>query len=357
MDLHERVAAKFKLAVMTMPLPDALRVLGFPPNATPSDEEVNRAQRKKVLDVHPDRGGDHTLLVEVNNAADALRAYNDRGHEGYTGPEPPSGYTHTPRPKPDPVRISWDEAKADASVPSGVTWKFKTQNAWGGHGDTSVLGFVAVGQLDPDKWVFVAVENYRSRNAFTGEDVDEWWMKTQLANGALRDVAPTHIRQMFKFPHVNKQFNAKVEIFPEGVVFNEKMANMHGVRAVSFKDAMEILGELKEGDPWKGRKLQVVMVLNRDRDASAGDEYKFKDSISFIVNGREHKLSDESVEFLKTKTKVLGAVYGTYYYFTGDKKMLTKAKNGKKVLEYLAEKLTHEPQTLRDLLSTAAGQM
>jgi hypothetical protein len=277
-------------------------------------------------------------------------ARDDGGY--YRGPKSPGAYNEPPKAKPDPVRVSWEDAKAAAGVPSGVDWKFKTQNAWGGHGDTHILGFVAVGQKDADSWVFVAVEHYRSQNAFTGEDIDEWWMKAQGVNGSLRDVAPKFIRQMFKFPHVSKQFNAKVELFPEGMIFSEKMANMLSVRAVSFKDAMEILGELREDDPWKARKVQITMVLNRDRKGA-----EFKDAIEFLVNGRSFKLDDESVEYLKTKTKILNIVYGAYYYFSGDKKVLTKASNGKRVMEFLAEKLTHEPQQLRDALATAAAQM
>lgn len=358
--LHARVAKRWRLAVMTMPVSDALKVLGFPPNAEPTDDEVHRRQRQKAVEIHPDRGGDPAALVEVNNAADALKQYNERKDQGGGVDVDPGygggyggGYTSGPRPKPEPQHITWEQAEAAAGgVPSGVDWKFKTQNAYGGYGDTSSVGFVVVGLMGEDKWLYVAVEHYTSRNPFTGEDVDEYWMKSQVYMGTLRDVAPKAIRAMFQFPHVSKQFNAKIELLPEGTLFNQKLSLMMHARAVSFKDGMELLGELREDDPWKGRKLQITMVLN-----SEGYGEDRKETIELLVNGRSFKLDAQSVEYVKKKTKVLDLIFGTYVYFHGDKKMLTKAKNGKKVLEFLAEKLVHEPQQLRDALLAAAGQM
>lgn len=353
--LRERVAARFKLAVMQMPLNQALQVLGFPQNATPTDEEINKRQRQKAVEMHPDRGHDPKLLIDVNNAADALRAYNDRAQRGEDRDvgDYGSGYTSKPRPKPEPQRVTWEQAEAEAGgIPSGVEWKFKTQNAYGGYGDTSSVGFVVVGKLDDNKWVYVAVEHYRSQNAFTGEDVDEYWMRSQTYSGTLRDVAPKAIRAMFKFPHVSKQFNAKIEILPSGMHFSQKMTLLMSTRAVSFKDGLELLGEMPEGDPWKNRKLAVTMILN---SSGFGEDRLY--TIELVVNSRDYPLDQASVEFLRTKTKVLQAVFGTYFYWNGDKKTLTKLKNGKKVLEYLAEKLTHEPQQLRDDLAAAAGQM
>ena len=337
-----------------MSLEQAKEILGLPRGVTPTPTEVTKAYREKAFQNHPDRGGDTETLKMINVAKDVLEQKEDLPLEGPDGvrqaPYAPSTYKPEPRPKPDPVRITWDEAEAAASVPK-AHWVFKTTSAYGGHGDTSMSGFVVVGELGPEKWVFVAVEHYSMRNPFTGEDVDEYWMKTMPLSGALRDVAPKGIRQMFQFPHVSKQFNAKVEILPEGVLFTPKMQHMQ-LRSVSFKDAMEILGELKDDDPWKGRKLSITMILNRD-----GYGENAKDIIELVINGRSHMLREDSVEFVKGQKRLLPAIYGTYFYWHGDKKMLTKAKDGKKILTYLAEKLVHEPQQLRDALTAAAGQM
>lgn len=350
MNLHERVAARYRL-LFAMSYSEALEVLGVPPGA--SAEEINKAFKRKVLENHPDRGGDPKKMVELNVAKDII---DGKARPSYEAPSyddaPGGGYSPPPRPKPEPVRVSWEEAEAKANVPK-AKWIFKTQNAFGGRGDTSSTAFVVCGELDKEKWVFVAVEHFQSRNPFTGEDIDTYWMKATPFSGALRDVAPKAIRQMFDFPHTGKNFNAKVQILPEGMAFNTKMMFLTSARTVSFKDAMEILGELKEDDPWKNRKLQVEMILNAKDMYGPNAEYK----IELVVNGRPHVLDKQSVMFIKDKTKVLPTVYGTYFYWSGDKKNLTKSKNGKKVLEYLAEKLTSEPQSLRDALAAAASQM
>ncbi len=349
MNIQDRVASRFLFVRIAMSLEEAKETLGFPPNANPSSTEIAKAYKQKALENHPDRGGDLKKMVEVNKAKEILDgksspSYDHNNYEPYTQPSGPS------RPKPEPVIVTFDEAKAAASVPS-AEWKFKTTTAFSGYGGKDSSGYVLCGKLG-ESWVFVAVERYQSQNAFTGEKVDEWWMEARPYSGDLRDVAPRAIRELWgKFPTLTKGYNAKVEILPEGQVFSSKMMLQQG-RSMAFKDAMDLLGELKEDDPWKGRKLAVTMVLN---SKGFGDDQK--KSIQMVVNGREFELRPESVEFIEKKTRVLPSVFGTYFYWSGDKKVLTKAKAGKKVLEYLAEKLTHEPQQLRDALSAAAAQM
>lgn len=330
---------------------EALEVLGVPASA--SAEEIAKAYKRKAIENHPDRGGDPAKMVEINVAKDILDGKGRPSYEPSSYSDSgPSDYRPPPRPKVDPVRITWEEAEAKANVPK-AKWIFKTANAFGGRGDTTSSAFVVCGELGPEKYVFVAVEHYQHQNPFTGEDIDTYWMKSAPFNGTLRDIAPKAIRQMFDFPHTGKSFNAKVQILPEGMTFSTKMMFLTSARTVAFKDAMEILGEVKEGDPWKDRKLNIEMILNAKDQYGPNAEFK----IELVINGRPHVLDKESVMFIKDKTKVLPTVYGTYFYWSGDKKNLTKSKNGKKVLEYLAEKLTHEPQSLRDALAAAAGQM
>lgn len=349
-NLHERVAARYRL-LFAMSYGEALEVLGVPPGA--SAEEISKAYKRKVLENHPDRGGDPTKMVELNVAKDII---DGKGRPSYDSPSydssPGSTYNPPPRPKPEPVRVSWEDAEAKANVPK-AKWIFKTANAYGGRGDTTSTAFVVCGELGPEKYVFVAVESYKHQNPFTGEDIDTYWMKATPFSGTLREIAPKAIRQMFDFPHTGKNFNAKVQILPEGIAFSTKMMFLTSARTVSFKDAMEMLGELKDDDPWKNRKLQVEMILNAKDQYGPNAEFK----IELVINGRPHVLEQQSVMFIKDKTRILDTVYGTYFYWSGDKKNLTKSKNGKKVLEFLAEKLTHEPQSLRDALTAAASQM
>ena len=50
---------------------DALRILGL--RGSVSDEEIAKAWRKRALLHHPDRGGDHEMIVLVNAAYEWLR--------------------------------------------------------------------------------------------------------------------------------------------------------------------------------------------------------------------------------------------------------------------------------------------
>lgn len=344
-----RVASRFLYLRLAMSLEEAKQVLGFPPSANPSESEISKAYKQKALEHHPDRGGDLSKMVEVNKAKDLLTGKDKPSFSDDWDRSDGPSYRPEPRPRPDPVRVSFEDAKSKAGVPTGVEWKFRTTTGYSGHGDHSVSASVVVGALG-DKWVFVAMEHFTRANAFTGEDEDVWWMSTQVRSGALRDVAPKVIRDLWDtFPNTTKGYNAKVELLAEGTPLSSKLLLSQG-RAMAFKDALDILGAISDDDPWKGRKLQITMVLN-----SKGLEDSGK-SIDVIVNGREFKLRPESVEFLDKKSKFLRVVFGTYYYWMGDKKVLTKVKDAKKVLEYLAEKLTAEPQALRDALMAAAAQ-
>jgi len=129
--------------------------------------------------------------------------------------------------------------KEQAKVPTGVQWKFKTTTAYSGYGDKSAFGYVVYGEKEGHH-IFVGVEHLRNSNAFTGEKVNVWSMKTYHIPGErpLRDVAPKVIRDAFgDFHLVDKSYNAKVEILPDGVHF-DKIDKLSGLRAMAFKDAM-----------------------------------------------------------------------------------------------------------------------
>jgi len=356
MPAAERVSFRFRTRslyarlIEAMSMGDALEALGLPVGSSPTPQEVSKAYKDKAFKNHPDRGGDPTKMVEINVAKDILEGKErpTGGGGGYSAPEP-SGYTAPQREKPEPRRVSFDEAKSKAGVPQ-ADWKFKTQTAFGGHGDTSVSGFVLCGKLG-DKLVFVAVESYRSQNAFTGEDVDEWWMKGATGQGSFRDVAPKLIRQLFSsFPHLSKKFNAKVEILPDGAVLNERMLFSRN-RAVSFKDAMAMMGEIDQNDPWAQRKV-TVQIITHSRKEMTDRDY----DIELVVNGKGYTLRKDNADKMQSgSAKIMQAIFGDYYY-DESKKLLTRSKNGPAAMQWMIDNLRGEPNDLIAALTAAIEQ-
>ena len=355
MSTAERVSFRFRTRslyarlIKAMSMGEALETLGFTPGESPSPQEVSKAYKERAFRNHPDRGGDPTKMVELNVAKDILEGKERPTGGGYGGPEAPSGYTAPQREKPEPRRVSFDEAKSKAGVPQ-ADWKFKTQTAYGGHGDTSVSGYVVCGKLG-DKLIFVAVESFRSQNAFTGEDVDEWWMSTIKVSGTFREWAPKVIRQLFSsFPHLSKKYNAKVEILPDGAVLNERMLFSRG-RAVSFKDAMAMMGEIDQNDPWAQRKV-TIQIITHNRKEMADRNY----DIELVVNGKGYTLRKDNADKMQAgSAKVMRAIYGDYFY-DESKKLLTRSKNGPQVMQWMIDNLRSEPDDLLAALQAAIEQ-
>jgi hypothetical protein len=331
---------------LAMSAADAAKILEVSEDASP--EELKKAYKRKVIENHPDRGGSNEKMVEVNVAMEVLEGKRRPSYEqpsSYTS-EPPSWWQQSDRPKPKPVRTSFADAKSGAGIPSGVEWKLRANTAYG----PSVAAVVLYGQT-ASQHVFVGLHHYTSQNAFTSEDVDVWAMETQHFNLAtdLVKLAPKVLRSMYSnFSGTSKGFNGKVSLINDSFVLNESVMYKHG-QEMALKDALVELGVTEQD---ADRKLSVVMRLS-----SSGTSFPKKEDITLIINGREYTLNDESKEFISQKTRIVPAVFGNYYYYDGEKKDVTKSKNGASVLKYLSEKLISEPQALRDLLLKASIQV
>jgi hypothetical protein len=53
-------------------LADARRILGFPPDAPLTEDEVSERRKRLAMTHHPDRGGNPEIMKRINNAADTL---------------------------------------------------------------------------------------------------------------------------------------------------------------------------------------------------------------------------------------------------------------------------------------------
>jgi hypothetical protein len=376
-----RVAFRFARehrVIFAMSLEEAKEALGFKPNENPSEADIQKAWKQMVFMYHPDRGGDVEIMKEVNVARDVLlgkqrATYSPSSSPSYSPSPTPTDYAPygggSTRARPPKVVITFDQAKSGASIPSGVTWKLQTQTSYGGYsGDSSdfhTAGFVLYGQTD-SKHVFVSVYHASKEGLYEPSEYDKWYITVEQKpmGTPVGRLLPAMLKTLHsQFPDVRKGFSGKVYILPEGTIFNEKIAysTIHGT-AVNLKDALELAGLVAtpEGGPAAvpGRKLSVVMTLGRgtywDRDIDEKDRYY---SVTLTVNGRPYELSPESCKVLgRLNGKFLRLVFGTYYS-QDSKKDLTRAKDGKKLLDSMATGLTHEPQALRDLLAAAAAQM
>jgi curved DNA-binding protein CbpA len=334
---------------LAMSAADAAKILEVSEDASP--EELKKAYKRKVIENHPDRGGSNEKMVEVNVAMEVLEG---RRRPSFDQPssDPFWRQQQSERPKPKPVRTSFADAKSGVGIPSGVEWKLRANTAFGGYGDKSYAAVVVYGQT-ASQHIFVGIHHYTSINAFTGEDVDVWTMYSReyrLENTiSLDKLAPKAFKELYSsFEGLNKGYNGKVSFLPDGFVLNEGVMFKHG-QEMALKDALVELGVTEQD---ADRKLSVVMRLS-----SSGTSFPKKEVITLIINGREYALKDESIEFIQRKTKIVSAVFGNYYYYSGEKKDITKSKNGASVLKYLSEKLVLESQDLRDLLLKASIQV
>jgi hypothetical protein len=353
--IASRVATRYRV-FKAFTYAEALETLGFPSTDRPTDAQVQTAYRAKVTEIlreNPAEAADQTALKPYNIAKDVLTGHlrPDRDLGAPRDPpapetEPWDGPIANPkgRPKPDPVRITFEEAFAEAGVHQ-VDWKFKTQTSYGGYGDTRSSAYVLYG-VDGETHVFVAAQHYTARNAYTGEDIDEWWMLQRKVRGEFRTLAPKVIRDLYgEFPHeLKKGYGAKVNMIPEGAKFTERMDD-HLTKAVSFKDAVSLLGLVGEDDPWQNRKrdIRINIVYGKLGEGNP---------VVITVNGREFQLGPELSKALDKKG-ILKAIFGTYYS-PGSHKVITKMRGGgKPILKALAQVVTSPPE-LKEILESAA---
>jgi len=373
MSTAERVAYRhiYARVFRAMSMADALETLGFPAGANPTPEEVRRAQRQQTVQHHPDRGGDPKKQVEINVAADILLGKEaPTGGGGYTSTPADYGYA-PPEPPPEEV-VSFDEAKGKAGIPGGVEWLFVTD--WHGSGYSSdeftnqASGWVAVGQTD-SAYVFTAVENWYRQDHVPGSSQgkkDIWEMSTHTipkADVTARLFYGEVMKAWKRFEHLEKRFNSKV--YPaEGWTFSRRPPKGNKVSIKNFLLNSGLMGEEALGGAPRKYEIKVnyerVEMGQRDNPPSGFYVPKYQDpfKLHLIINGKNYTLPERAVaQLMKVRPKrgkdFMDWMFGDYYY-GGETKVLTRKREGKQVMAWMAENLTGLPDWVEAALTAAS---
>lgn len=342
------VEALYAELVVAMSYPEARSILGLSGDPTP--DEINKAYKNKAFEAHPDRGGDPKMMVQLNVARDILLKKQSPDYSS----SPQRSYQSQPRPERKKIEVTFKEAAQAAQVPmSGVEWLFVTSKGYGGYGDKHRSGYVVYGRDSKDH-IFVGVFNREENDPWDSVEIHEYKMRIKRVplGQPLASVAPKVIRSMWSnFPGI-KKYNAKVQLVDDAKKhkFDQNMVRLSG-RTVSFKNAMDLLGE----DTPSTRKKKVNVELELTGKPGGGyDEY----IIVLVANGKPYELSPEASTYL-TKKGLLKYIFGRYYY-GGSKKNITRLRGGKapKILNLLVQvtEKYHSPKPLVEALKAAASQ-
>jgi hypothetical protein len=367
---------RYAKLLVAMSVPEALGVLGFPPNANPTPQEITRAYRTKAFENHPDRGGDPSKMVEINVAKDVLER-----KPAWTPYSPPPR-REPPRRKvePDIVEEGQDFQKAVSGMPH-AEWKFVSVPEWAWNSqNTSRPGnrIWAFYGFTNTKHVFAAIKNRGEGTFWRGDKLvkqeQDWqasWLEypiktslTKIAAKSLKTVA-TEWADMSKTPKAPRKYH----LCPGGSLSEKTFRRVPHSGGVALKDILVGAGLISDQDKHvQGRKTSVQMrfeyssdKVKRRREKNQGrinraDQYEF----DVIVNGRKARLHDDTVE--KLERIFIPFVLGWDNVKEGVTRDLTKLRRGRfkggaaEALQLLADSMTREPSWLIIALEKAAEE-
>lgn len=361
---------RYAFLMLAMSMEEAKALLGFSPSDSPSDSEVTKAYRAKAFENHPDRGGDPSKMVELNAAKDVLtgkqRPTYDRS--GPSSAPPSSGPVRTPYEKPRKEEVGFTEAKSKAGIPAGVEWQFVTdaQKGTGYSSDEfhrSDVCRVAYGKTE-SKHVFVAMRHFVYEQYFVGAgaDQDKWTIRSlELPIKGDEGTEPAwlygNIVKALKLVGFDGKFNSKVVDARGWVLDDDKLPRGTGV---SLKHWLANSGLVAGDDPRVQSRKHVIEITYERSFQPKPDHYKVDrggyandyEAVAVVCNGRSEYLNERDLtKFIKGG--LVRKIFGDYTY-GGEKKSLSRMREGKKLITLFAEKLDLSAATKETLLAAAA---
>lgn len=395
--LADRIASKFwfqdryaKL-ILSMSLSEARKVLDISPGA--GIDEIQKSFKTKALKAHPDRGGSHEKMVELNVARDLLLGEGTSAPKGPArgpGPSSPSGTRwdeeEYQRRKRETIKKGKDFANAVSQAPSGVTWKFRSnymlgkssdftqeQSKFEGKGlNSHNIIWVCYGQTS-SQHVFLLVE-HAVPNTQAEFQWDEWCFEVSETYPLTQDIeklAPKAIKSVLgKGKLTNGVSKATTKYTELSRLSLGELERREG--GVNLKDILIGTGltsgakaDRKTVVELKGTRSRFKDERNRKGPPSEKvtyniDTWKLCDFVLYI-NGKGYPLSDETVANLG-KHGTRGSLfwmmlYGAVEYDFERKRVLTKVQGAQSILEMVEASLRNEPSDLTVQLLKAIEEL
>lgn len=380
---------RFAKLLLSMSLNQAKTVLGFPPEYNPNPVEIQKAYRIKALENHPDRGGSHEKMVEVNAAKEILEG---KGRATWTPDPSYSARPERPRaPKwqddPETVYMKGQDfaaGMASSGAPADTEWKFVSIPEW--YYEKSFYPghrvWVLYGQTS-SKHIFLAIKERGESAGIIPTDlgpkthVEADWQTSLIdtpISHNISKIAPKLIKSVgsswadgAKFKPARKFIAWSGGKPTEPVI--EKIPRSGGV---ALKDILVSTGLLNDDDPSvAGRKsiVEIYTKYSKERFARAKKlkaEGKLKNlnnahQYDFFVriNGKEAQLEDDTITKME-RTFIPFAM--NWEVSEGRPKNLTRMRGGTlkhdaaSAIRELANCLTSEPSWLHIALEKAAEE-
>ncbi len=351
--------AAFLLSLMAMSLDQAREVLGLQ-SQSPSNEEIEKAWKKKALEHHPDRGGDPEKMKEVNVARDILTGERRPDRTPTTSAPSNQGTSYRPRTEykpPERKTVTREQAVAPyKSVLADVKWLFRSstnRSANSYHGDESSYTdttVVFVGMKPAGDLIFLALrETHKSDYDGSGYAIATAKVLHGPDAAKLKEATTIGRRISEAIAAVGGagRFNNKVYDL-QGTTFDVNSSSwsyVHSAKKMRLKDWLVNQGVVDATEPSVANRKNTVIALYHDE---GGYSTTRKTWVELIVNGKSEHLDENDMALLR-KFSIMRFIFG-YSYSNESKKTLNRIRDGKKIMTWMGKHLTSISDTTRAIL-------